>query len=109
MSTLELQCDATWLRRLRTGENRERESVKTRMPMKEYHYMTDVLANIFITMMTKFRMVAERIVHLRQGPQHKKQHGAEQKPLLLSQYQVNSALLVKPTYLDPTSRSTTTW
>eukprot|EP00971_Amphidinium_carterae_P194823 3865881-Amphidinium_carterae.1 len=61
----------------------------------------DVLANIILTCITKFHMVAERAVH-RQGPLHREQRVAEQEPLPCH-YQVNSALLVKPTYLDPTS------
>eukprot|EP00971_Amphidinium_carterae_P216552 4298787-Amphidinium_carterae.1 len=40
---------------------------------------------------------------------YKERQGAEREPLLLSHYQVNPALLVKPTYLDPTSGNTTTW
>eukprot|EP00971_Amphidinium_carterae_P216580 4299396-Amphidinium_carterae.1 len=47
--------------------------------------MTDVLANILIAWMTKFRMVAVR--QRRQGPQHKERQGAEQESLLLSHYQ----------------------
>eukprot|EP00971_Amphidinium_carterae_P302104 6001799-Amphidinium_carterae.1 len=60
----------------------------------------------------KFRMVAEHIVHLREGPPHcREQRVAEraQRELLPCQYRVNSALLVKHTYQDPTSGSTTTW
>eukprot|EP00971_Amphidinium_carterae_P112735 2232464-Amphidinium_carterae.1 len=59
-------------------------------------------------MITKFRMVAEQRVHQRQGPQHREQRVAGREPLPCN-YRVNSALLVKPFYLDPTSGSTTTW
>eukprot|EP00971_Amphidinium_carterae_P258092 5122632-Amphidinium_carterae.1 len=76
--------------------------------MNNHDYVTDVLVNFIITMITKFRMVAERIVRLREGPQHREGQRAELEPLLLGNYQVNSALLVEPTYLDPTSGSTTT-
>eukprot|EP00971_Amphidinium_carterae_P097204 1923730-Amphidinium_carterae.1 len=62
--------------------------------------VTDVLANIFLVWITKFRMVAERAVRL-QERLHKEHQVAEQG--LPCNYRVNSALLVKPTYLDPTS------
>eukprot|EP00971_Amphidinium_carterae_P233154 4627883-Amphidinium_carterae.1 len=55
-------------------------------------------------------MVAERAVHRAvrlHGRLHKVQRVAEQG--LPCHYRVNSALLAKPTYLDPTSASTTTW
>eukprot|EP00971_Amphidinium_carterae_P014159 279129-Amphidinium_carterae.1 len=68
----------------------------------------DVLANFISTLITKFRMLAGRNVHRRQGPQHREQRVAEQESLPCH-YRVNSALLVKPAYLDPTSGSTTTW
>eukprot|EP00971_Amphidinium_carterae_P178936 3548965-Amphidinium_carterae.1 len=42
--------------------------------MKDYHYMIDVLANTFITVMTQFRMVAEHLVHRRQEGPHHKEH-----------------------------------
>eukprot|EP00971_Amphidinium_carterae_P297601 5912642-Amphidinium_carterae.1 len=69
--------------------------------------ITDVLANSILTWTTKFRMVAERALH-RQGLLHKEQRLAERKSLPCH-YRVNSALLVKPTYLDPTSGSIMTW
>eukprot|EP00971_Amphidinium_carterae_P064851 1285001-Amphidinium_carterae.1 len=72
--------------------------------------MNDVLAELFyylISIMTKFRMVAERVHQLRAGPQHTVQQQAEREHLPCYD-QVYSALLVKPTLLDPTSVSTTT-
>eukprot|EP00971_Amphidinium_carterae_P058347 1154158-Amphidinium_carterae.1 len=74
------------------------------------HMTIDVLANIILTWITKFRMVAERAVHRAvrlHGRLHKEQRVSEQR--LSCDYRVNSALLVKPTYLDPASVSTTTW
>eukprot|EP00971_Amphidinium_carterae_P350406 6491525-Amphidinium_carterae.1 len=62
--------------------------------------------------MTKFHMVAGFVHRLRVG--HKQrlhcgvQHQAEQG-LLPGHDCVNSALLVKPTFLDPTSGSSMTW
>eukprot|EP00971_Amphidinium_carterae_P232711 4618280-Amphidinium_carterae.1 len=78
--------------------------------MKDYQDMIDVLAKISITVITQFRMVAEHLAHrLQEGPHRKDHQQAELKPLLLNHNQVYSALIVKPTYLDPTSGSTTTW
>eukprot|EP00971_Amphidinium_carterae_P265443 5265833-Amphidinium_carterae.1 len=71
-------------------------------------------------MTRQFRMVAERLHRLqenlvsklrhrlRTGPLHTVQQIAERE-LLPCYDQVNSALLVNPTYLDRTSGSTTTW
>eukprot|EP00971_Amphidinium_carterae_P298997 5940048-Amphidinium_carterae.1 len=72
---------------------------------------TDVLAEYFVNIvyniMTKFRMVAERMHQLRAEPIHQVHQQAEvgQVP---SDDLVYSALLVKPSFLDPTSGSTLT-
>eukprot|EP00971_Amphidinium_carterae_P089161 1764536-Amphidinium_carterae.1 len=80
---------------------------------------SDVLANhviyMFYRLTSQFRMVAEQVHRLRsdhqgpvQGLPHEVRQEAEQG--LLPGYDfVYSALLVKPTRLDPTSVSTTTW
>eukprot|EP00971_Amphidinium_carterae_P236746 4698647-Amphidinium_carterae.1 len=55
-------------------------------------------------------MVAERAVHRAvrlDGRPHKEQRVAEQG--LPCNYRANPALLVEPTYLDPTNGSTMTW
>eukprot|EP00971_Amphidinium_carterae_P264952 5255781-Amphidinium_carterae.1 len=64
----------------------------------------DVLCDTIRTWITIFRMVAERAVHRAvrlRGRHHKEQRVAEQG--LHCNCRVNSALLVEPTYLDPTS------
>eukprot|EP00971_Amphidinium_carterae_P076474 1510286-Amphidinium_carterae.1 len=61
---------ATWLK---TWSMKSTASASDPEPMNMHYYVTDVLANFIITMITKFRMVAERIVHRREGPQHKEQ------------------------------------
>eukprot|EP00971_Amphidinium_carterae_P181729 3605619-Amphidinium_carterae.1 len=62
-----------------------------------------------ITVITKFHIVTEPRVHQgRVGPHHTVQQQAEREHLLCYD-QVYSAPLVKPTLLDPTSGSTTTW
>eukprot|EP00971_Amphidinium_carterae_P151645 3005963-Amphidinium_carterae.1 len=58
--------------------------------------------------MSKFRMVAERVHRLR-AEQPGQVHQQEQLGRVPSNYPVYSALLVKPTRLDPTSVSITTW
>eukprot|EP00971_Amphidinium_carterae_P304480 6050506-Amphidinium_carterae.1 len=58
--------------------------------------------------MTKFRMVAERVHRLRVGPHHEVQQQTEHG--LVPGYDPGySTLLAKPTLLDPTNVSTTTW
>eukprot|EP00971_Amphidinium_carterae_P041919 823730-Amphidinium_carterae.1 len=80
------------------------------MPRNPRAMNYDVLANTLRTWITSFRMVAERAVHRTvrlHGRRHKEPREAEQG--LHCKYRVNSALLVEPTYMDPTSGSTTTW
>eukprot|EP00971_Amphidinium_carterae_P092753 1836725-Amphidinium_carterae.1 len=66
-------------------------------------------------MTVQFRMVAERIHRLQadhQGPPQEFPHEVQQQTkngLVPGYHPVYSALLVKPTFLDPTSMSTTTW
>eukprot|EP00971_Amphidinium_carterae_P217684 4321076-Amphidinium_carterae.1 len=73
---------------------------------------TDVLVEYFVyivyTIMTKFRMVAERVHQLRAEPLHQVHQQAELGQVPSDNF-VYSALLVKPTFLDPTSWSTMTW
>eukprot|EP00971_Amphidinium_carterae_P052888 1041623-Amphidinium_carterae.1 len=70
----------------------------------------DVLCERVRTWITIFHMVAKQAVH-RAVRLHRRLHkvyrGAEQGQHC--HYRINSASLVEPTYLDPTSVSTGTW
>eukprot|EP00971_Amphidinium_carterae_P018518 365384-Amphidinium_carterae.1 len=71
----------------------------------------DVLARFFyyiVYIILEFRMVAER-VHQRQAGPHCKVQQQTERERLPCYNQVYSALLVKPTLLDPTRMNTTTW
>eukprot|EP00971_Amphidinium_carterae_P006729 132699-Amphidinium_carterae.1 len=97
----------------------------TQTTWRTWNYV-DVLANyvidICIRITSQFRMVAERVHHqraghpkeLHQGPVRDLLHEVEvqqqaERELLPGYDFVYSALLVKPTLLDPTSVSATTW
>eukprot|EP00971_Amphidinium_carterae_P114227 2263321-Amphidinium_carterae.1 len=69
------------------------------------HYV--VLRETINTWLTILRMVAERAVH-QAVHFHRRLHKIyqEAKQGLHYYYRINSALLVEPTYLDPTSVST---
>eukprot|EP00971_Amphidinium_carterae_P309109 6142490-Amphidinium_carterae.1 len=82
----------------------------------KFHVLADNVMNIVYMMTSQFRVVAEHVHPLRQehhqGPQRELPYKVQQQAergRLPGYDLVYSALLVKPTLLDPTSVNTTTW